>query len=51
MTLNEMKAELVEMEIRAAEMAPYFDDRLLKRIDEMKDLIVEWEAELAKTPS
>ncbi len=50
MTLNEMKKSLVIMEETAAEQAPYFDARLMDKIDEMKDMIVEWEAELAKTP-
>ncbi len=51
MTLNEMKAALIEMEITRAEQAPYFDARLEERINTMRDMIVEWEAELAKTPS
>ncbi len=51
MTLNEMKAALIEMEITSAEQAPYFDARLEERINTMRDMIVEWEAELAKTPS
>jgi hypothetical protein len=46
MTMNEMKESLMIMEETAAEQAPYVDARLEEKINEMRQRIVEWEAEM-----
>ena len=45
MTLQEMKKMLSEMEEMSNAQAPYFDDRLEKRIEQFKEMIKDAENE------
>ncbi len=44
-TLQEFKAWLSDLESRSEDQAPYFDARLLDKINQVKTIIQNWEAE------
>ena len=44
MTQKELKELLAALEAKAQTQAPYFDDRLLSKIEQVKALLVEVEA-------